>query len=126
MNTNLNVNNNRPSFGIKVSENFQKAVRNYYNGVEYRPERAKQFKDIVNNVENNFGYDEFTLQYKKQSSKNGTLHTLVADNGIYEVPITTKDQFRKVIEKFKRLTKGELYVKIKDFRNLHPEYKHLT
>ena len=77
-------------------------------------------------VVHDFGYNEFVIKYKKHKINNDTFHLLVADNGLYSIPITKKDQFRKVIEKFMRLTKSELYVKVKDFREAHPKYKYLT
>lgn len=51
---------------------------------------------------------------------------MYAKNDKMEVPLTEKDKFRKVIEKFMRMTKGELYIKIKQFRVEHPELKPLN
>lgn len=115
METNYSIGNS-PAFSAKVSDNFIKAAKNYYKGVEYKPHRLYPFERKVEQVTNDFGYDEFVIKYSKQKKDGKTIHTLSADNGEYSVPITQKDQFRKVIEKFMHLTKGELYVKIKDYR----------
>ena len=119
MQTNLYLYQNKPSFGANVSKNFVKAAHNYYNGVEYRPYRSKVFDEKVKQVVKCFGYNEFTLKCHRTKTKGKTVYNLVADNGLYEVPIAAKDQFRKVIEKFMRLTRDELYIKIEDFRNAH-------
>ena len=117
--------NIQPAFGIGISENFVKAAHNYFNGVEYRPWKAKIFDKKVAQVFNDFGYDEFVINYKKIHKDGKLIHTLSADKKGLSVPLTEKDQFRKVIEKFQRMRKGELYIKIKQFRNNHPELKPL-
>lgn len=121
MQTNFTVNNAQPAFGICVSEKFIKAAHNYFNGVEYRPWRAEIFDNKVTKVLNEFGYDEFKITYKKEEIDGKKVHSLYAGNGEYKVPLTHKDKFRKVIEKFQRMNKGELYIKIKQFRHDHPE-----
>lgn len=123
MQTNLSVNKAQPAFGISVSDNFTKAAHNYFNGVEYRPWRAEIFDKKVAKMFNEFGYDEFKISYKKEEIDGKKVHSLYAGNGEYEVPLTHKDQFRKVIEKFQRMTKGELFIKIKQFRHEHPEVR---
>ncbi len=116
MQTNL-VQNNQPTFGISVSDNFIKAAHNYFNGVEYRPWRAEIFDKKVAKVFNDFGYDEFVINYKKEISAGKTMHVLSADKEGLSVPLTKKDQFRKVIEYFQRMIKGDLYLKVKDYRH---------
>lgn len=115
METNYSIRNN-PAFGATVSENFIKAAKNYYKGVEYRPYKLYPFDRKVAQITDNFGYDEFVIKHSKHKKDGKTFHVLSADNGEYSVPITQKDQFRKVLEKFMHLTKGELYVKIRDYR----------
>ena len=121
MQTNLSVNKVQPAFGISVSDNFVKAAHNYFNGVEYRPWRAEVFDKKVAQMFNEFGYDEFKISYKKEDINGKRVHSLYAGNGEYKVPLTHKDKFGKVIEKFQRMNKGELYIKIKQFRQEHPE-----
>lgn len=121
MQTNFNVNHSNPAFGISVSESFIKAAHNYYKGVEYRPWRANIFDKKVAKVFNDFGYDEFTLNYEKVQKGGKISHVLKAEREGLSVPITEKDRFRKVIEKFQRMTKGELYIKIKQFRHDNPQ-----
>lgn len=114
MNTNLSVEKTNPSFGIKISRGFQSAVHNYFNGVEYRPWRSEKFDRRACWVDHNFGYDEFTLEYHKVIKDGITKHRLTAEReGMKPVLISEKDQFRKLIEKFQRMKKGELYIKIK-------------
>lgn len=125
MQTNLRV-NNQPTFNARVSDNFIKAAHNYLNGVEYRPSKTKFFDKKVAQVFNEFGYDEFTIKYAKENKDGKLTHKLYAEKEGLSVPLTEKDQFRKVIEKFQRMTKGELYVKIKQFRQEHPELKKLN
>lgn len=125
MQTNLSV-NNQPAFKASVSDNFVKAAHNYFKGVEYRPWRAEVFDKKVAKVFNEFGYDEFVINYKKVKKDGKTFHKLSADREGLSVPLTEKDQFRKVLEKFQRMTKGELYIKIKQFRHEHPELRPLN
>ena len=99
MQTNLSISKSQPAFGISVSDNFVKAAHNYFNGVEYRPDRTKIFDKKVSQVFNEFGYDEFKISYKKEQIDGKTMHSLYAGNGEYKVPLTHKDKFRKVIEK---------------------------
>ena len=120
MQTNLNI-NNQPVFKASVSDNFIKATHNYFKGVEYRPYKLYPFDRKVAQVINNFGYDEFTINYKKVIKDGKALHVLSADREGLSVPITEKDRFRKVVEKFQRMTKGELYIKIKQFRHDNPQ-----
>lgn len=115
--------NNHPTFGASVSDRFIKAVHNYYNGVEYRPYKIKPFEERVKQVFNDFGYDEFTIIYKKEKENGANFHYLYAGNGEYKVLLTKKDKFRKVIDKFMNMNKHELYIKIKQFRQNHPEYR---
>jgi hypothetical protein len=113
MQSNLSVNNYKPAFGIKVNEKFIKAAHNYYNGVEYRPEKVKLFDKRVQEAIDTLGYDEFELVYKNSSKNGNPQHILYATKeGMQPVLITKKDQFRKVIEKFRHLNKHELYTKI--------------
>ena len=121
MQTNFNVNHSNPAFGISVSESFIKGAHNYFNGVEYRPWRAEIFDKKVAKMFNDFGYDEFTINYKKVNKDGKTFHALSADREDLSVPLTENDHFRKVIEKFQRMTKGELYIKIKQFRHDNPK-----
>ncbi len=113
MNSNLSVTSYKPSFGIKVNKRFIDAVHNYYNDVEYRPRGIKPFDDKVKEVIGKFGYDEFEFIYKKEHKGGALTHCLYAvKEGMDDVLITKKDQLRKVIDKFKYLTKHELYTKI--------------
>ena len=116
----------RPVFQARVSDNFVKAAHNYFNGVEYCPKKSRLFDEKVAKVFNDFGYDEFVIGFKKIRKDNKTFYALYAKNDEIEVPLTEKDKFRKVIEKFMRMKKGELYIKIKQFRLDHPELKPLN
>ncbi len=120
-----NVNSSQPVFRAAVAENFKKAARNYFNGVEYRPWRTEIFNKKVEKVVKEFGYDEFTINYKKATRDGVQVHMLFADREGMSVPLTCKDRFRKVIEYFQRMTKGDLYLKIKQYRHDHPELKAL-
>ena len=114
MQSNLSINSYRPSFGLKVSEAFKKAAHNYYNGVEYRPWRIKPFNKRVGVVENQYGYDEFEMYHEKAVVDGKELFRLLVKRDDMEpVLISEKDVFRKLIDKFYRFTKGELYDKIK-------------
>jgi hypothetical protein len=114
MQSNLSINSNSPSFGLKVNKEFIKAAHNYYNGVEYRPGRVNVFDANVRKVEQNYGYDEFEMYHEKRTEGGKEFfRLLVKRDGMKPVLISEKDQFRKIIEKFRRFTKGELYAKIK-------------
>ena len=122
MQTNFSV-NNQPAFKATVSDKFIKAAHNYFNGVEYNSQKTKLFDEKVSKVFNEFGYDEFKISYKKEKVDGKTMHCLYAGNGEYKVPLTQKDKLRKTIEKFLHMNKYELYIKIKQFRQEHPEFK---
>ena len=113
MQSNLSVNGYRPTFGIKVNEDLIKAVHNYYSGVEYRPWRAKIFDKRVKEMEETLGYNDFELTYNKGTFYNENTHSLYATKeGMEPVLIAQKDQFRKIIEKLRYLSRRELYTKI--------------
>ena len=114
MEINSSTYNTNPSFGIKVSKVFQKAAHNYFNGVEYNHWKSKAFDKKVRFITDEFGYNEFTIEYEKSVKGIGTEHKLFAKrDGMEPVLIAQKDRFRKLLEKFQRITKGELYIKIK-------------
>ena len=109
----LSVTSYKPSFGIKVNKRFIDAAHNYYNDVEYRPWRTKPFDKRVKEVIDTFGYDEFELVFKKERENGVLMHCLYAiKEGMDDVLISRKDQFRKLMDKFRYMTKGELYLKI--------------
>lgn len=113
MNSNLSVTSYKPSFGIKVNKNFIDAAHNYYNDVEYRPWRTKPFDKRVKEVIDTLGYEDFELIYKKERKDGTLMHCLYAvKEGMDDVLITAKDQFRKLLDKFRYINKHELYVKI--------------
>jgi hypothetical protein len=113
MNSNLSVTSYKPSFGIKVNKKFIDAAHNYYNDVEYRPWRTKPFDKRVKEVIDTLGYEDFELTYVKEH-KNGVIsHCLYAIKDTMDpVLISSKDQFRKLLDKFRYINKHELYVKI--------------
>ena len=115
MSSDLSVSSYKPSFGINVNKNFIEAAHNYYNGVEYRPWRTKPFDKRVEEVIKTLGYDDFELVYKKERKDGMLYHCLYAIKDTMDpVNKKKKDQLRKVMEKFRYLTKHELYVKIHD------------
>ena len=64
-------------------------------------------------MEQTLGYNDFELIYKKGTFQSGNTHSLYAiKDGMNPVLIAQKDQFRKIIEKLRYLSKRELYTKI--------------
>ena len=124
MQTNLNI-NNQPAFKASVSDRFIKATHNYFNKIEHKPEKSAVFDKKVAEVFNDFGYDEFLIKHKKVNYNGKTIYTLSANKEGLSIPLTQKDKFRKIIEKFQQMTKYELYIKIKQFRHEHPELKQI-
>ena len=118
-----NLQNNSPNFTASVSEGFKKAAHNYFHGVEYRPQKVKIFDEKVNKVINHYGYDEYTITFDKTRKEGKTFYNLYAESDLYKVPLTSKDQFRKVLQKFLLMTKGELYIKIKQFKEANKMVK---
>lgn len=120
MQTNLSI-NNQPAFKAAVSENFIKAAHNYFYGVEYNSVKTKLFDLKAAKVSKEFGYDDFVIKHKKVHKDGKIIHTLSADKDNLSIPLTTKDKFRKIIEKFRRMTKYEFDIKMKQFFQEHPE-----
>ena len=65
-------------------------------------------------MEETLGYDDFELvTYNKGTFYNENTHSLYATKeGMEPVLIAQKDQFRKIIEKLRYLSKHELYKKL--------------
>ena len=113
----LTVNNFSPSFGINVSSNFVKSAHNYYNGVEYRPWRAKIFDNKVNKFATKYGFNDYTINYDKIIKDGKIEHALylTSDNDV-SVLITKANALRKVIKEFIGLTPERIQKMIENIR----------
>ena len=116
MQSSLSVNNVQPNFQAKVSKHFIKDAHNVLGRQMNNQRMLVNFDEKVAEFEQ-FGYDDFFIKYIKEIIDGKVFHKLIAvkkemkdSEGII---LTSKDRFRKAIEKFTHINKFEFTQKMK-------------
>ena len=109
------VQNNNPSFGIKISEKFIKAADALYCDRPNKNQAA--FNKIYRKakyMEEHYGFDDYTIVLKEEHKNHKLMTSLYAvkDDDTKSVLLTMKDGLNKVMEKFTHINEYELATKI--------------
>ena len=115
------ISTNNISFNAKISDNFLSAAENYFLKNSKIPEKKyKQFCSAVRRFEELPDTDHITIDYKKYKNTEGKLeHKIVGftDDNSIKSTLTTKDMFRKAIEKFSYMNEYEFLLKMGLIKN---------
>ena len=109
------VQNNNPSFGIKISEKFIKAADSLY--CDRQKPNQQAFNKIYRKakyMEEHYGFDDYTIHLIEEHKDNRLMTSLYAikDDNAIKVLLTMKDGLNKVMEKFTHINEYELTKKI--------------
>lgn len=110
----VNTNSQNCNFKANVSERF------INRATEFCKKSGKQdlYTRFIQNVERfkNYGSDNVTVYYSKKNINGKDMHVLTAvDDSLIpakRIILTSKDLFRKVIDKFSRINEYEFNVKM--------------
>ena len=106
---------NNIGFSAKISDNFLSAAENYFYANSKIPEKKyKQFNSAIRRFEELPETDHITIDYKKNVKNNKFQHSIVGINEATkeEVKLTSKDMFRKAVEKFSYMNEYEFLLKM--------------
>ena len=108
------IQGNHLSFRAKISDNFLSAAENYFFENQRIPEaKYKQFCSAVRRFEELPDTDHITIDYKKSIKGDKAQHSIVGITDTAEkINLTTKDRFRKAIEKFSYMNEYEFLLKM--------------
>ena len=118
MQSSLSVNGVQPNFQATVSKHFIKEAQKTMDLKMKNSDIAERFEKKVADFKD-YGYDEYYIKYIKKDIDGKRFHQLIAvrpgmDDSEGAV-LTSKDQFRKAIEKFTHITKYEFTKKMESF-----------
>ena len=114
MQSNLNVTPYRPAFQANVHKDFINAACIHYNK-QHAPQKFEKFMQKVQAFKR-YGTNDVNIIYDKVTLNGKTQHVLYAvkdgmKQGEYVV-LSTKDQFRKLVEKFMHINEYEYTMKM--------------
>ena len=106
----MNINSiNNLSFSAKISPRFLTPAKRYLEDANYR--QQIKFEDNLD-MFSKMPYTEDIIISYERTRENGELkHALVAQKGDKKVVLSTKDQFRKLVEKFSNMSEYEFRTK---------------
>lgn len=108
------IENNTPSFGIKVSPDIIKAADDFYVKNNHSQEQFNKIYRKAKYMEENYGFNEYTI-FIKSFSKDGKrykgLFAQREDNN-QSVLLAAKNNLRKIFERFTRISEYELNNKL--------------
>jgi hypothetical protein len=118
MQSNLSINSVQPNFRATVSNRFIKEAQKTIDLKMKNSDIAERFEKKVADFKD-YGYDDYYIKYIKKDINGKRFHQLVAvrpgmDDSEGAV-LTSKDKFRKAIEKFTHITKYEFTKKMEQF-----------
>ncbi len=110
-----------PSFGINVSAHLIDTAHNHYNYNQLVNKKQSIYKfDKKAQEYSNYGYDDYTLDYRKKLEQGNWQHYLVAfkDGEENKAKVVIKrNTLLRLINKFFEINKGELRQKITSGKN---------
>ena len=116
MKTNLNT-NQQPIFQAKVSPRFVNMMQSYINNGENRLKNNYRLNTKLEEITQNFGYDNHTIELVTNFNSLGRTYTMLAvkddskqNNGIF---IIQRPTFKKLLEAFFNLRKNYFIYKMK-------------
>ena len=119
MNSNLSISAAQPNFQAKVSKKFISYANNAFKRDIKNPTLKTNFDKKVAEFEN-FDYDDYIIKYVRKDIAGKRYHQLIAVRPSMDdyqgAILTSKDKFRKVIEKFTHINKHEFTTKMEQHR----------
>ena len=108
------VQNNQLTFGIKISPNLIKAADEFYKRQNNGQAQFDKFLKKAKIMEENFGYNEYTIDFKntKVNSKRVKALFAVKDDKSKRVLLAYKSGFRKLLDRFNLINEFELNNKL--------------
>ncbi len=117
MQTNLSISQSQTNFKAQIEKNFINNAKKFYKGIGNNKAKLKQFEEKVNAFKD-YGYDDYFIKYVKKDFNGEQRHMLIAvRNGMADTMgtvLTSKDKFRKVVEKFLHINKWEFTTKMEE------------
>ncbi len=118
MQSSLSINGVQPNFRATVSKHFIKDAQKMMDSRMKNSDIAERFEKKVADFKD-YGYDDYYIKYIKKDINGKRFHQLIAvrpgmDDSEGAV-LTSKDKFRKTIEKFTHITKYEFIKKMEQF-----------
>ena len=107
--------NNNPSFGIKISSQILQTADDFYIKKRHNKELFDKLYRKSKYMEDNFGFNEYTLTIKNCKIDGKRTHALYAVKDIdpkHPVLIAVKENVNKILEKFQHLSEYELNNKL--------------
>lgn len=109
------VQNNNPNFGIKISSQILQAADDFYIKKHHNHELFDKLYRKSKYMEDNFGFDEYTLTIKN-SKVDGkrvlALYAVKEMNPKHPALIAVKENINKILERFQHLNEYELNNKL--------------
>lgn len=96
---------NNLSFEATISKRFLTPAKKYLEEASYREQ--VNFEDSVDFFEKMPNTEGITISYEKTRKDGKLKHSLIAQKGDKKVVLSTKDQFRKIVEKFSHMSEFE-------------------
>ena len=116
MQSNLTVTPYKPSFGIGTQQQFIDSALKICTKNNKALNTDKFNKKVLEMASNKFGFNDYKIAYRAEKHSEGIKHVLYAyksgskpEDGVI---LTSKDMFRKVVEKYLHITPSELASKI--------------
>lgn len=121
MQSNLSVNRIQPNFQAQVSKHFIDDANKLFNYKHIKKNMKADFDKKVTEFAD-YGYDDYYIKYVKKDIDGKRYHQLIAvRQGMPDsegAVLTSKDQFRKAIEKFTHINKYEFTKKMEQFLDM--------
>lgn len=106
----MNINSiNNVSFGAEISRRFLVPAQRHLENATYR--QQINFEDNVDMFQKMPYTEGITISYERVSQDGKIQHALIAQKGDKKVVLSTKDQFRKIVEKFSHMNEHEFKTK---------------
>ena len=108
------IENRVPSFGIKVSPELLEAANKFCSKNNRSPELLNKIYRKAEYMEENYGFNEYTISLKNQSKNGKRTRGLYAEKegGKISVPLALKDNLQRIFERFIRMSEYELSNKL--------------
>lgn len=109
MRVETNINNTRPSFGVKVSDRLINSVRGYVNSGSNRIKKNYLLNTQLENY-GNFGHDDYTIELLQKTMGWDVEYSLVATratNSKEKIVLAKRNTYKQIIEIFLNLKKHE-------------------
>ena len=109
MRVETNINNTRPSFGVKVSDRLINSVRGYVNSGSNRLKKNYLLNKQLENY-GNFGHDDYTIELLQKTMGWDVEYSLVATratNSKEKIVLAKRNTYKQIIGLFLNMKKHE-------------------